>query len=58
MSDHSGLERDLEAAMKSVRGSAGKAAQGSENKYGQAYQQMVRAGIRPQLRRKYRAAKG
>jgi hypothetical protein len=48
------LERDLELARKSLTGSASKAAQGSENRYGQAYAALVRAGYRPKLRMKYR----
>ena len=32
----------------------GKAGEGTENKYGEAYQALVRAGARPQLRAKYR----
>jgi hypothetical protein len=49
------LERDLAIAFKSVSGSASKSAQGSENRYGAAYQNLVKAGFRPQIRRKYRA---
>lgn len=58
MIDTSNLERDLEAALKNLRGSTGKAAQGRENQYGAAYQNLVKAGVRPQLRKKYRAPKG
>jgi hypothetical protein len=42
------------AAWKRVNGSSGKSAQGAESAYGQAYQAMVKAGIAPQIRRKYR----
>lgn len=58
MSASSDLERDLEAALKGLRGATGKSAQGKENQYGAAYQNLVKAGHRPQLRRKYRAPKG
>ena len=42
------------AAWKKVATSSGKSAQGAESGYGQAYQALVRAGIAPQIRRKYR----
>jgi hypothetical protein len=58
MIDTSSLERDLEAALKNLRGATGKSAQGRENQYGAAYQNLVKAGLRPPLRRKYRAPKG
>jgi len=32
----------------------GKPGFGTESRYGQAYQRLVRAGARPQIRRKYR----
>lgn len=32
----------------------GKAGEGIEKRYGDAYQQLVKAGVRPQLRKKYR----
>lgn len=32
----------------------GKAGDGAENNYGQAYQALVKAGIKPQIRKKYR----
>ena len=32
----------------------GKAGEGTENKYGEAYQALVKAGAKPQLRKKYR----
>jgi hypothetical protein len=52
------LERDLSIASKALSNSPGRLAQGAENKYGQAYQALVRAGYRPQLRYKYRVPKG
>lgn len=54
MSEKTDLERDLAIASKNLTGSKGNAAQGNENKYGQAYQALVRAGYRLQLRKKYR----
>lgn len=52
------LERDLVAAYKRLTQVSGKAAQGAENQYGQAYQALVKAGYRPQLRYKARVQKG
>ena len=52
------LEFALESASKRVKGAAGKSGQAAENAYGEAYQQMVRAGLKPQLRHKYRVPKG
>lgn len=40
--------------MMDIKKIAGKAAVGAERKYGVAYQNCVRAGIKPQLRKKYR----
>lgn len=42
------------AAWKRVNGSSGKTAQGAEAAYGQAYQALVRAGLAPQIKQKYR----
>ena len=58
MSDQTDLERNLQIASKELAGAHGRTAQGTENKYGQAYQALVRAGYRPQLRKKYRSPKG
>jgi hypothetical protein len=55
VSDAYELERDLEAARKALDSAAGKSAQGAENRYGDAYTQLVRAGLRPKLKKKYRA---
>lgn len=52
------LERDLELASKDLQNAAGRQAQGAENKYGDAYQRLVRAGLRPQIRKRYRVKKG
>jgi hypothetical protein len=52
------LERYLELASKALTSSQGRGAQGAENYYGQTYQRLVRAGYRPQMRRKYRTQKG
>lgn len=49
------MERNLSNAMSKFRsGLGGKAAMGYEKEYGIAYQQLVRAGKRPQLKKKYR----
>ena len=49
------LLRSLESASSTIRkGVGGKAAEGFEKKYGQVYQDCVKAGIKPQLRKKYR----
>lgn len=39
-------------ALKRIAG--GKAGEGTEKVYGQAYQALVKAGLRPQIRKKYR----
>lgn len=50
------LERDLASAFSKFKnGIGGKAAVGLEKNYGLAYQALVRAGLRPQLKGKYRA---
>ena len=51
------LWRDLEAARKTRDNAAGKGGSGAENKYGQAYQMLVKAGLAPQVRHKYRVPK-
>lgn len=51
------LERDLAAASRELAGTGVKASRNSnkyERLYGIAYQNLVRAGYRPQLRKKYR----
>lgn len=49
------LLRNLESAASSIRkGVGGKTAEGFEKKYGEAYQNCVKAGIKPQLRKRYR----
>lgn len=49
------LERDLSAASSAIRKpTGGKPGESNEKKYGIAYQQLVKAGVRPQLRKKYR----
>ena len=40
--------------MMSLKTITGKAASGAERKYGIAYQNCVKAGIKPQIRKKYR----
>jgi hypothetical protein len=50
------LERDLSSAFSKFKnGVGGKVAVGLEKNYGLAYQALVRAGIRPQIKAKYRA---
>lgn len=50
------LERDLSSAFSKFKsGVGGKAAVGLEKNYGLAYQALVRAGLRPQLKGKYRS---
>jgi hypothetical protein len=47
--------RNLEAASRDLKkGTGGKAGEGSEKRYGQAYYACVKAGIRPPLKGKYR----
>lgn len=58
MEDVERLERALAAALDKVRKTIGKSAGGAENAYGQAYQALVKAGARPQIRYKYRCSKG
>lgn len=49
------LLRNLTAASNEIRRSlGGKQGEGAEKRYGVAYQQCVRAGIKPPLRKKYR----
>lgn len=57
LASHDALERDLAAARKRLDSASGKNGQGAENAYGQAYQSLVRAGARPQLRYKHRCPK-
>lgn len=42
------------AARKRLDGASGKSAQGVENSYGEAYQQLVKAGLAPQIKKRYR----
>lgn len=45
----------LDAAIERVKKTgASKASQSIENQYGQTYQVLVKQGVKPQLRRKYR----
>lgn len=49
------LLRELESASKDIKKqTGGKAGEGSEKRYGQAYSACVKAGIKPPLRSKYR----
>lgn len=41
-------------ALRKLGSAHGKSAQGAESTYGQAYQALVRAGLAPQIRQKYR----
>lgn len=48
-------ELEFSAATASIRKAiGGKGGFGTEAKYGDAYQHLVRLGIKPQIRRKYR----
>lgn len=58
MADSNSLERDMALASKALSATSGKSAQGIENRYGLAYQQLVKAGLRQQLKHKYRSIKG
>lgn len=42
------------AASKRLGAASGKSASGVESGYGEAYQALVKAGLAPQLRRRYR----
>lgn len=46
----------FELARKRLSGGGGKNAGGLEGDYAVAFQQLVRLGMRPQLRRKYRSS--
>lgn len=49
------LERDFNAAASGIKKSiGGKPGEGAEKLYGQTYNQLVKAGLRIPLRRKYR----
>jgi len=49
------LLKELESASTAVRrGTGGKAGEGFEKKYGEAYRKCVQAGIKPILKSKYR----
>jgi hypothetical protein len=52
--DDSTLLFKFKAASERLAKVSGKSAEGAESEYGQAYQALVRAGLRPQLRKKYR----
>lgn len=53
--DRDRLESNLNALSTQLkRQVSGKAGEGVEKQYGQAYQQLVKNGFRPQIRRKYR----
>jgi hypothetical protein len=53
--DNDRLISSMNAASNNVRKIvSGKGGDGAEKKYGQAYQELVKVGLRPQLRKKYR----
>lgn len=53
--NHEDLLRDLSMASNELKKSlGGKSGEGVEKKYAIAYQACVRAGIKPQIRKKYR----
>lgn len=50
------LLRDLESASRTIKGqTGGKSGEGNEKRYGQAYLACVKSGIKPPLKKKYRA---
>jgi len=54
--DSETLLRNLNAASNDIKKCVGgKAGQGIENRYGEAYWQCVRAGLKPPLKKKYRS---
>lgn len=53
--DNESLLRDLNAASNDIKKSVGgRAGEGIEKRYGIAYQQCVKAGLKPQIKKKYR----
>ena len=53
--DNEDLLRNLASASNDIKKSmGGKTGESAEKRYGVAYQACVRAGLKPQLRRKYR----
>lgn len=52
--DNDALVFKFKAASERLGKVSGKAAEGVEAAYGQAYQALVRAGLRQQLKKKYR----
>lgn len=53
--DKDRLERDMASASSNLRKVVGgKAGEGTEKVYGQAYSALVRNGLRPKLKKKYR----
>lgn len=55
MEDHERLVSNFNAMSSAIKKqTGGKAGEGIEKQYGQAYQQLVKVGLKPQLRKKYR----
>lgn len=53
--DNDRMISDFNAASSNIKKSTGgKSGEGAEKVYGQTYQALVKAGIKPQLKRKYR----
>jgi len=53
--NHDRLISNMNAASSNIRKIiAGKGGDGAEKKYGQAYQELVKVGLKPQLRKRYR----
>lgn len=53
--DNDRLESNFNSASTALRRIVGgKGGEGVEKTYGQAYQSLVKAGLRPQIRKKYR----
>lgn len=53
--NHDRLISNMNAASSNIRKIiSGKGGDGAEKKYGQAYQELVKVGLKPQLRKRYR----
>jgi hypothetical protein len=53
--DNEKLLRNLEIASSNIKKQVGgRGGEGIEKKYGQAYQECVKAGLKPQIRKRYR----
>lgn len=49
------MMREFDSASNAIKKQmGGKTGEGAESKYGQSYQQLVKVGAKPQIRKKYR----